>query len=283
MWRTNSDMADDRFDSGLGPTHRVSSACLSRIGLMTRGTVASLIIGLAILIGIVQVMSEKTASASKAQVWSSPAGNVGSVVSIRFSPDGRNLASVDSNNKLILWDVATGQKGDTQPFHGERVWSIAFSPDGRILAGGTMNSRIRLWDLASSEMQSQIEVPTQGAATAAVTALAFSPDSRTLASASANRILMLWEMKAGYPRIARIESPSGVGVVAFSTDGTLLATSQFNGQVRICDPTSPGDAFVLDRQQGWPRFLAFSPDGRTLATLNDPGLGDPALGPSFAA
>ncbi len=266
MWRTNSDMADDMFESGLGPTERVFSACELRITLLTRGTIASLIIGLAILIGIIEKTSEKNASAPRAQLWSSPAGTLGSVVSIRFSPDGRKLASVNSNCKVILWDVATGQKGDSQPLHGERIWSIAFSPDGRILAGGTMNARIRLWDLASSEVRSELEIPTRGAATAVVTALTFSPDGRTLASATANRTLMLWAMIAGYPRITGIESPSGIGAVAFSPDGTLLASSQFNGQVRIHESTSPGDAFVLDRQEGPPPSLAFSPDGRTLAT-----------------
>src|SRR5262245_67405 len=58
-----------------------------------------------------------------------------------FSHDGKQLAAVDSNSALNLWDVATGKTLHTWAYKPDYLTFLAFSPDGQWLGacgtGGT--------------------------------------------------------------------------------------------------------------------------------------------------
>jgi len=95
-------------------------------------------------------------------------GHTGSVFSVVFSPDGKNLA-VASRGKGIgeirVWDVASGQERVALKGHTGRVYALGFSPDGKTLAAGCADltsvdevhrmvrlsfpGEIKLWDLAT--------------------------------------------------------------------------------------------------------------------------------------
>jgi len=100
-----------------------------------------------------------------------------------FSPDGKRLASVGTDNgKLQLWDVATGKvvkeapiSGDSNPtsFEGK---NIAFSSDGSLLAIGTRDGTM-IWDTKTLTMRTGISESNMG-----TTALVFSADNHRLTS-----------------------------------------------------------------------------------------------------
>ena len=107
-----------------------------------------------------------------------------------FSPDGRLLATVSSDQAVTLWDVTDpGHPAETATlaisphyFLGPSVHAVAFSPDGRLLATGSDNQTVILWDVSDSAR------PAGGATIAgqggAVHTVAFSPDGRLLATGS---------------------------------------------------------------------------------------------------
>jgi hypothetical protein len=82
-------------------------------------------------------------------LWRSPSiqHHAHTVSSVRFSPDGKTLASASFDNTIRLWEVATGNPIATLEGHGSTVNSVSFSPDGKTLASGSLDKTIRLWEV----------------------------------------------------------------------------------------------------------------------------------------
>jgi WD40 repeat protein len=56
-------------------------------------------------------------------------GRGGRVISVTFSPDGKELASAPRDKTVQLWDTTRGDVLQTLESHASRVNSVAFPPD----------------------------------------------------------------------------------------------------------------------------------------------------------
>jgi WD40 repeat protein len=111
-------------------------------------------------------------------------GHKAEVHKVVFSPDGKLLASASgtngTDNSVRLWDVATGQpSGQPLTGHQDSVVSLSFSPDGKLLASADKKGII-LWDVATRKPIGQPLTGHSGD----ILSLAFSPDSKIMASGS---------------------------------------------------------------------------------------------------
>jgi WD40 repeat protein len=83
--------------------------------------------------------------------------------------------------------------------------------------------------------------------------------------------LRLWDAASGR-ELSRLEGhQDGVNSVAFSPDGTRLASGGNDGTVRLWDAASGRELWRLEGHQGGVRSVAFSPDGTRLASGGDDG------------
>jgi WD40 repeat protein/class 3 adenylate cyclase len=70
---------------------------------------------------------------------------------LAFSPDGRRLCTVTAEDKVSLWDLATGQLSGLAMPYRDQVWALQFSPDGKRLATASRSGAC-LWDLTTSQL-----------------------------------------------------------------------------------------------------------------------------------
>src|SRR5207248_384760 len=100
-----------------------------------------------------------------------------------------------------------------------------------------------------------------------VTGLTFTPDGRTLCSSSYDGTIRVWDAARGVERAVLRGHTREVLAVALTPDGKVLASGGLDGTVRLWDVAGrPRARRTLGTGQGEVWCVAFSPDGRTLAT-----------------
>jgi WD40 repeat protein len=193
-------------------------------------------------------------------------GHANRVASVAFSPDGAELASVDLDGTVRLWDPETGQELRAITGHAD-VSSVVFSPDGTMLASAGVDGTVQVWDPATGK-----ELHTLSGHSSAVTSVAFSPDGALLASGSLDGTVRLRIAATGEELHTRIRHAGQVWAAVFSPDGTMLASVGDDGAVRVWDPATGEVVRTLAAPGGRAASVAFSPDGTMLAGAGDDGV-----------
>ncbi|MBX6314156.1 MAG: serine/threonine protein kinase [Isosphaeraceae bacterium] len=232
------------------------------------------------------------------------AGHQAEVWSLAFRPDGRTLASAADDHTIKLWDPSTGRERATLTGHESLVTVVAYSPDGTLLASCSLDRTVRLWDVASGQERAILRGHTgdvrglafspDGKTLATIgddpalrlwevatgapgevlmmdptsrrrRALAWSPDGRRLAFDAGPEGLALWRRDTGQRSLLPIDRDRYTMTLAFSPDGTLLASGHEWGEIYLWDLA--GGRITLRGHTQDVLGLAFSPDGQTLASV----------------
>lgn len=223
------------------------------------------------------------------------------VSSVAFSPDGNFLAVAGGEladprektpaiGELSVWDLKTRKRLMTFEGNKEFLDTVVFSPDGKYLASSSSDNIVRLWDVATGKQVTIFDDSHR------VLTLSFSPDGKTLAGSvwpspsdgvedwdgdAPPGSVLLWDIEKRALRI-KLEGHAGpVHQVAFSPDGKTVGAvsgawnpkaSEFkgwykHGEIKLWDPTTGKVKKTFTGHKGGRiNTVAFSPDGKTLAT-----------------
>jgi WD40 repeat protein len=197
------------------------------------------------------------------------AGHTDLVNDVTFSPDGERLATAGEDHTAKIWDTRTGRELLTLTAHSDFIESVAYSPDGAYLATGSGDNTAKIWDARTGQ-----EIFTLTGHTDTINDVAFNPDGTHLATASFDGSVKIWQTATGQELFTLTRDQYPIKEVAFSSDGTRLAAASIGSRVIVWDilsaletGTARGQELLTLPSGGY--TVAFSPDGRLLATGND--------------
>jgi WD40 repeat protein len=229
------------------------------------------------------------------RVWELPGGKElhlfqeqnGPAKAVAFSPDSKLLACAGKSADIVLLDVVTGKEVKRLKGHTGAITCLAFSPDGKLLASKAYDQTSRLWDVDGAREVRRLasqDSPKQG--NDPESPLAFASDGKTLVSATSTwgqlggstiRTFHIWDAATGEEVRSFQDNTPWINAVAISPASKLLAVGI--GYVRGGPPRI--NLWDLDSGKALPPIelardvamisvasLAFSPDGKTLATSN---------------
>ena len=166
------------------------------------------------------------------------------------------------------WNPATADEPKaglaTLPHRGG-VLAVAFSPDGKTMVTGCGDGNIASWDAKTGKTKA-----TNKGHTGWVNSVAFSPDGKTLASGSGDKTIKLWDVATGKEQATLKGHTDSVylrGVQSGRQDAGLGRAS--DKTIKLWDVATGKEQATLKGHTDWVSSVAFSPDGKTLASGSD--------------
>lgn len=200
----------------------------------------------------------------------------GDCTSVAFSNDGLTLASGSIQSVVQLWDTKSGQCLHILQGHRGAVASVAFSGDNSLVASGSFDQTVRLWQTSTGtclrtidqyDRVASIALSPDGTLLASVSwsgvkvcnlktndciqplkdnllgpfrTIAFSPDDTKIVFEHSRLGLHLWDITTNQSKGGLSGHHRPVTSVAFSGDGSLLASASLDASIKLWNLTVDG-------------------------------------------
>ncbi|KAM3102679.1 protein kinase domain-containing protein [Phormidesmis sp. 146-12] len=183
------------------------------------------------------------------------------VVSLAISPDGQTLFSGSLDDRIMVWDVETGERLGTLMGHVKAINGLVTSPDGKTLISCSDDDTIKLWQLPMGRLMRSILGHSRD-----VNSVAVSPDGKFFVSGSEDRTVSVWRMTNG-ELLRSFTGLSGmVRSVAVSPNSQILASGGLDNQIKLWNLNSGQLVRTLTGHQNSVLSIAISPNGQILAS-----------------
>ncbi|MBW4566957.1 MAG: AAA-like domain-containing protein [Tolypothrix carrinoi HA7290-LM1] len=184
----------------------------------------------------------------------------GFVQKVRFSPDGKTIATASFDNTAKLWS-ADGRELLTLNGHTQAVVDVSFSPDGQTIATASRDGTVKFWN-----RQGKLLKTLNAHKNSVVWSVSFSPDGKKIATASEDNTVKLWTSDGRLLKTLT-DHKNEVYSVSFSPDGKTIATASADETVKLWDI----EGKLLHTFTGhkyWVSSALFSPDGQIIASAS---------------
>src|SRR5262249_5808077 len=156
---------------------------------------------------------------------------------VRFWDAATGKGLPPNGSMVRLWDAATGKELTPGDSHHGSLAAVAISTDGKTAFSWGMDGMIGRWDTATGKLLGSFRAPS------GTTTAAFSPDAETIALANTDNSIHLIEsatldvaMTPAGKKLHKVSGdPTGIGALAFSADGKLLAARGGDQAIRLYD------------------------------------------------
>lgn len=212
-------------------------------------------------------------------------GHESGVYFAAFTPDGRWVVTTGADHTARVWGVSAvlepGASGTSAqvaisevrafPHYTGGFQSVVIGPDGQRIITNPGDCTARVWDISTGRQLAVFDGEGRD-----MSKVAFSPDGRRIFTVSGDTA-QVWDADTGW-QIATMRgllSDSGSTSVRglaidFSPDGRLVVAAWGNA-ARVWQVETGRLVSVLRGHAGGIHSVAFSPDGRWIATASDDG------------
>lgn len=219
-------------------------------------------------------------------------GQIDGFYDLAWSKDSRRIASASLN--VVVWDATTGKNSvlldpnQGSQYGGGSILAVKWSPNGKYVAS-TYGGQILIWDPATKEILQKLTYP--GVPVASTTTsnskylssyvplsggvmiydFAWSPDGKSIVAANpfhngtaASESMAIWDVATQKVTTKFVGHTDAVNKIAWSPDGNYIASSAYDGTVRVWDAKTGQSVYKLNAPNGRDAAaLAWSPTDAT--------------------
>jgi WD40 repeat protein/DNA-binding SARP family transcriptional activator len=154
-------------------------------------------------------------------------GHTYPVSDLRWSVDGRWIATASTDGTARIWDVGTGTTRHTLHDHRSPVVAVDWATDGSRLATGSLDGTAMVWEVTEGGVRRLLTLAAHDTRSG-VWGVAFSPDgARLLTGAAVEEVAQIWDVTAtGGGQWGTFPAPSDPAGVAFTADDRLITVDE---------------------------------------------------------
>lgn len=189
-------------------------------------------------------------------------GHTGTIRRLAFSPDGKLVATSSIDRSVIVWDVQAHSML-ARFDHDVVVEPVMFSPDGTKLVSGTENGTVFLWSVTERRLLRKWKASGER-----LLDVAFFDGDRGVSSSGKDQTIVLSDAETGTILQRLSGSTNTVSGARVSTDGKLIASIDWDGNVGIWD-REQGKLIDQIRVGGTSYSIAWLPGGGVATVLGN--------------
>ncbi len=184
------------------------------------------------------------------------------IIAMDFHPDNEHILFAGSDNYIVKYHIRS-QTSEIIAESGSEILTLAVSPDGSRVATGTRSGQVVVYNEDDGYApETMYNDPGND-----ILAISYNMTGSRIATGNISGEVRIINTSNG-SILATFEGHSArVADLAFCPANRLIASSSFDGSIRIWDSQNPGVSPVVINQNGsWVRSLAFNSEGSRLVT-----------------